>query len=93
MEHWYALYTKPHKEHHVSSFLESRGFETYLPAIQVRREGQKSTKTFFSCYLFVRLCLAEVLPNSHAERVRVLVKALGWMMPCKIGVTYLEKAG
>ncbi len=61
MEHWYALYTKPHKEHRVRSVLEGRGFETYLPAIQVRREGQKSTKTFFSCYLFVRLDPAEAL--------------------------------
>ena len=55
MEHWYALYTKPHKERHVSNFLRSKGFETYLPTIQVRKNGQKKTKPFFSCYLFVRL--------------------------------------
>ena len=56
MEHWYALYTKPHKEHHVSSLLESRGLETYLPTVQVRRRNGKSkTEPFFSCYLFVRL--------------------------------------
>ena len=55
MERWYALYTKPHKERHVSSFLQSRGFETYLPTIQVRRNGQRKTEPFFSCYLFVRL--------------------------------------
>ena len=63
MEHWCALYTKPHKEHHVSSFLESRGFETYLPTIQVRKNGKSKTKTFFSCYLFVRLDPAEALPG------------------------------
>ena len=55
MEHWYALYTKPHKERPVSSFLESRGFETYLPTIQVRKNGKRKTGPFFSCYLFVRL--------------------------------------
>lgn len=55
MEHWYALYTKPHKEHHVSSFLKSRGFETYLPTIQVKKNGKSKTEPFFSCYLFVRL--------------------------------------
>ena len=55
MEHWYALYTKPHKEHHVRSFLENRGFEIYLPTIQVRKNGKKKAVPFFSCYLFVRL--------------------------------------
>jgi transcriptional antiterminator RfaH len=55
MRHWYALYTKPCKEHQVSSFLESKGFETYLPTIQVRKNGKKKIEPFFSCYLFVRL--------------------------------------
>jgi transcriptional antiterminator RfaH len=63
MKHWYALYTKPHKEHHVSSFLESRGFETYLPIIQVRKNGKKKTVPFFSCYLFVHMDPAHALPG------------------------------
>ena len=63
MAHWYALYTKPHKEHHVSSLLESRGFETYLPTIQVKKNGKSKTKPFFSCYLFVRLSPASALPS------------------------------
>jgi len=54
MEHWYTLYTKPHKEQQVSSFLESRGFETYLPILQVRKRGREKSVPFFSCYLFVR---------------------------------------
>ncbi len=63
MEHWYALYTKPHKEHHVRSFLESRGLKTYLPTIQVRRNGKRKTVPFFSGYLFVRLDPATALPS------------------------------
>jgi len=55
MEYWYALYTKPHKEHQVSSFLESKGFQTYLPLIQVRERGREKSVLFFSCYLFVRV--------------------------------------
>lgn len=55
MEHWYALYTKPRKERYVSSVLESKGLETYLPTIQVRKEGRRKTRPFFSCYLFVRM--------------------------------------
>lgn len=54
MEHWYTLYTKPHKEQQVSNFLESKGFETYLPLIQVRKRGRQKSVPFFSCYLFVR---------------------------------------
>jgi transcriptional antiterminator RfaH len=65
MEHWYALYTKPHKERHVSRFLKSKGLETYLPTIQVRKNGKKKTVPFFSCYLFVRLDPAEALPGVH----------------------------
>lgn len=55
MEHWHTLYTKPHREQRVSSFLESKGFETYLPVVQVRRRGQEKSVPFFSCYLFVRV--------------------------------------
>ncbi len=62
MEHWYAFYTKPSKEHHVSSLLENKGFETYLPTIQVRQNGKRKTVPFFSCYLFVRMDAAEALP-------------------------------
>ena len=65
MEHWYALYTKPHKEHHVSTFMESKGFETYLPTIQVRKNGKRKTEPLFSCYLLVRLDPAEALPGAR----------------------------
>ena len=65
MEHWYALYTKPYKEHHVSSILESKGFETYLPTIQVRKNDKRKTEPFFSCYLFVRMDPAAAFPSVH----------------------------
>lgn len=55
MEHWCTLYTKPYKEHQVSNFLESRGYETYLPTIPVRKNGSYKVVPFFSCYLFVRV--------------------------------------
>jgi len=63
MENWYALYTKPHKEHHVSSFLESRGLETYLPTVWVRKDGRRKTEPFFSCYLFARFDPADCFPQ------------------------------
>jgi len=55
MEHWYTLYTKPHKEQQVSSFLEGKGFETYLPTVKIRKNGNYKVVPFFSCYLFVRV--------------------------------------
>jgi len=55
MEHWYALYTKPHKEYQVSSFLESKGYETYLPTMRVRKNGKEKSVPFFSCYLFIHM--------------------------------------
>jgi len=63
MERWYALYTKPHKERHVSDILEGKGFETYLPTIQVRRNGRRRMEPFFSCYLFARFDPEEALPG------------------------------
>jgi transcriptional antiterminator RfaH len=63
MEHWYALYTKPHKEHHVGSFLKSRGLETYLPTVQVRKNGRRKVEPFFSCYLFARFDPSDALPG------------------------------
>jgi len=55
MEHWYTLYTKPHKEQQVSGFLESKGLETYLPTVKIRKNGNYKVVPFFSCYLFVRV--------------------------------------
>ena len=63
MENWYALYTKPHKEHHVSSFLESRGLETYLPTVRVRKNGRRKSEPFFSCYLFARFDPSHSFPK------------------------------
>jgi len=57
MSCWYALYTKPHKEQHVSAVLQARGIETYLPTVPIykgRRRTEKS-RVFFPCYLFVRM--------------------------------------
>ncbi len=55
MKHWYALYTKPHKEQQVCGFLESKDFETYLPTVKMRKNGKGKVMPFFSCYLFVRV--------------------------------------
>jgi len=54
MERWYALYTKPHKEQQVCSLLESKGFETYLPTVKIRKNAKLKVIPFFSCYLFAR---------------------------------------
>ena len=65
MEHWYALYTKPHKEHQVSALLQGEGRETYLPAVRrkVRRRDRTDRVVYFPCYVFARLDF-EVTPHS-----------------------------
>jgi transcriptional antiterminator RfaH len=57
MEHWYALYTKPHKERQVDRLLQSEGIETYLPTVRrkVRRRDRPDRVIYFPCYLFARL--------------------------------------
>jgi transcription elongation factor/antiterminator RfaH len=65
MEFWYALYTKPKKEHQVDSLLREQGIETYLPTIRrkVRRRDRPERVVYFPCYLFARIDF-EVVPRS-----------------------------
>lgn len=58
-EHWFALYTKPHKEYLVRDRLRSHGLEVYLPevAVAVRRRDRRARKPFFPHYLFARFDL------------------------------------
>jgi transcriptional antiterminator RfaH len=57
MMHWYALYTKPHKERQVDGLLRQRGIETYLPTVRrkYRRRDRPDQMVFFPCYLFARV--------------------------------------
>lgn len=66
MKNWYALYTKPNKEGHVESVLNSRGIETYLPTIEVyvRKRDARVSRPFFPCYLFARIDFTTVSRSS-----------------------------
>ena len=68
MEHWYALYTKPHKEFQVDAQLQAQGIETYLPTVlrKVRRRDRPHLKVYFPCYLFARLDFDGVRRSSIA---------------------------
>jgi transcriptional antiterminator RfaH len=68
MEHWYALYTKPHKEFQVNAQLQALGVETYLPTVlrKVRRRDRPHLKVYFPCYLFARLDFDDVRRSSIA---------------------------
>ena len=65
MKHWYALYTKPHKEHQVNAQLQGEGIETYLPTVprRIKRRDRSDRVVYFPCYLFARLDFA-VTPHS-----------------------------
>jgi transcriptional antiterminator RfaH len=65
MKHWYALFTKPKKEHQVNALLRGRGIETYLPTVRrkVRRRDRPDRIVYFPCYLFARIDF-QVIPRS-----------------------------
>lgn len=66
MKNWYALYTKPRKEWHVESVLNSRDIETYLPTIEVyvRKRDARILRPFFPCYLFAHIDFTTVSRSS-----------------------------
>jgi transcriptional antiterminator RfaH len=79
MEHWYALYTKPRKEHQVNTFLQGQGVVTYLPTMRrrVRRRDRPDRIVYFPCYLFARLDFRKMPHSSVAwmPGVRRIVSA------------------
>jgi len=59
--HWFALYTKPHKEYLVRDLLSAQKVEVYLPeiAVKTRRRDRREKRPFFPHYLFARLDLQD----------------------------------
>lgn len=57
MKHWHALYTKPGKEHQVSTLLGQQGIRTFVPTVRrkVRRRDRPDRVVYFPCYLFAHL--------------------------------------
>ena len=53
-KHWFALYTKPHKEYLVRDLLSAQKVEVYLPeiAVKTRRRDRREKRPFFPHYLF-----------------------------------------
>ena len=63
MKHWYALHTKPRKEHAVRDVLEGRGIEAYLPVLTTtsrQHPRKRRERPFFARYLFARMDLTDV---------------------------------
>lgn len=79
MDRWYALYTKPKKEHQVNTCLQGQGFETYLPTVRrkVHRRDRPDQVVYFPCYLFARFDFSAVPLSSIAwmPGVRRIVSA------------------
>ena len=60
-QHWFALYTKPHKEYAVRDHLAGKQVEVYLPEIRnkIQRRDRPASRPFFPNYLFARLDLQD----------------------------------
>jgi len=53
---WNVLYTKPHREEMVCSWLSDRGMRVYLPKVRSRNKERKDRmEPFFPCYVFAQL--------------------------------------
>jgi transcription elongation factor/antiterminator RfaH len=80
-KHWFALYTKPHKEYLVRDLLRNQDIEVYLPevAVAVRRRGRREKKPFFPHYLFACLDLegGQVAKMQWTPGLRRIVSAGG----------------
>jgi transcription antitermination factor NusG len=60
---WFAAYTTPRHEKHVSEVLGERNIETFLPLYRTVRQWKKSSPVMlelplFPCYVFVRITRA-----------------------------------
>ena len=68
MKHWYALFTKPKKEHQVDALLKESGIETYLPTVKrkVKRRDRPDRVVYFPCYLFAHLDF-DAIPRSSID--------------------------
>jgi transcription antitermination factor NusG len=80
ISHWYALYTRSHCEQLVYNQLMAKGFQAFLPKLDIwsRRAGQQHLvpMPMFSNYLFLRHAMDK---TSYIEvrQARGLVRILG----------------
>jgi transcription antitermination factor NusG len=61
---WFAAYTTPRHEKHVSQLLTERNIESFLPLYQTVRQWKKSSPVtlelpLFPCYLFIHITRAK----------------------------------
>jgi len=79
--HWYALYTKPHKEQQVHDLLQQRGFSVFLPRLQLFKKGRvvQTKEPLFPCYLFANFNLHEtgLYPVQWTQGLRCVVSFCG----------------
>lgn len=73
-DHWYTLWTKPHKERTVFDLLCTQGVDAFLPLLRVQPKNPRAAKLrpYFPNYLFVHVNIDEVgmnhfswLPGAH----------------------------
>lgn len=75
---WYVVQTKPRQEDRAQYFLAEKGFETYLPKMEVDNSrsyrGMLIQKPLFPCYLFTRFDVQQNL--AHVRWTKGVVKIL-----------------
>jgi transcriptional antiterminator RfaH len=81
MKHWYALYTKAHRERHVHDSLCERGFTVFLPLRRALKKGRvvQTSEPLFPCYLFANFDVREtgLYPVQWTQGLRTVVSFCG----------------
>lgn len=82
---WFAAYTSPRHEKHVSQQMQHRGIQNFLPLYKSMRRWKDRRKELelpiFPGYLFVRMTLRERLSVLQVPGVVQLVSFQGWPAP------------
>jgi transcription antitermination factor NusG len=82
---WYACYTRARAEKQVSTLLERRGIESYLPLVPLARKWKDRTKTvpwpLFPSYVFGRFTLRDVHTVLTTPGISTIVRTNGLPTP------------
>lgn len=71
MHQWFALYTKPRHEKHVSTQLAERGIETFLPLYQSSREWKKSRPITLDLPLYPGYVFVHIAPQARNKVIGI----------------------
>jgi transcription antitermination factor NusG len=80
-DHWFVLYVKPRHEKYVSTILQGKGYEEFLPLYTKLTRSRASELPLFPGYVFCRFNLSRRLPVLTVPGVFSIVGFAGTPIP------------